>query len=191
MVGYASDETPRLMPLPLQLAQRLSMRLAEVRKKISSLPRPRRQDPGDRGIPRRQAGPHRDHRGLLPAHRGDPGQERPPDHREVRRKEIIDAVIMPIVDKKMIDKNTNIYINPTGKFVVGGPQSDTGVTGRKIIVDTYGGVAPHGGGAFSGKDSTKVDRSAAYMARYIAKNIVAARLAREVTVQLAYRHRRG
>ncbi|HNW44465.1 MAG TPA: methionine adenosyltransferase domain-containing protein, partial [Elusimicrobiales bacterium] len=88
--------------------------------------------------------------------------------------------------KRMMDKNTKIYINPTGKFVVGGPQSDTGVTGRKIIVDTYGGVAPHGGGAFSGKDSTKVDRSAAYMARYIAKNLVAAKLARECTVQLAY-----
>ncbi|MEK7722138.1 MAG: methionine adenosyltransferase, partial [Elusimicrobiota bacterium] len=102
------------------------------------------------------------------------------------RKEIIDAVITPVVDKRMVDKDTRIYINPTGKFVVGGPQSDTGVTGRKIIVDTYGGVAPHGGGAFSGKDSTKVDRSAAYMARYIAKNIVAARLATECTVQLAY-----
>jgi len=105
---------------------------------------------------------------------------------EKSRREIIAAVIDPIIDKKMIDKNTKIFINPTGKFVVGGPQSDTGVTGRKIIVDTYGGVAPHGGGAFSGKDPTKVDRSAAYMARYIAKNIVAAKLARECTVQLAY-----
>jgi len=105
---------------------------------------------------------------------------------EKSRKEIIDAVIMPVIDKKMIDKDTKFFINPTGKFVVGGPQSDTGVTGRKIIVDTYGGVAPHGGGAFSGKDPTKVDRSAAYMARYVAKNIVAAKLARECTVQVAY-----
>ena len=101
------------------------------------------------------------------------------------KKEIADVAIWPII-KKWADKNTKIYINPTGKFVIGGPQSDTGLTGRKIIVDTYGGRCPHGGGAFSGKDPTKVDRSAAYMARYIAKNIVAAKLAHECTVQIAY-----
>jgi len=186
MVGYASDETPELMPLPLQLAQRLSMRLTEVRKK-NILP---------------YLGPDGKTQVTVEYHDGEPVRietivvssqhtEEILDksgHQitEKSRKEIIEAVITPIIDKKMIDKNTKIFINPTGKFVVGGPQSDTGVTGRKIIVDTYGGVAPHGGGAFSGKDPTKVDRSAAYMARYIAKNIVAAKLARECTVQLAY-----
>jgi len=186
MVGYASDETPELMPLPLQLAQRLSMRLTEVRKK-NILP---------------YLGPDGKTQVTVAYHDGEPVRietivvssqhtEEILDksgHQitEKSRKEIIEAVITPIIDKKMIDKNTKIFINPTGKFVVGGPQSDTGVTGRKIIVDTYGGVAPHGGGAFSGKDPTKVDRSAAYMARYIAKNIVAAKLARECTVQLAY-----
>ena len=186
MVGYASDETPELMPLPLQLAQRLAMRLAEVRKK-NILP---------------YLGPDGKTQVTVEYHDGKPVRietivvssqhtEEILDKSgrqitEKSRKEIIEAVITPVVDKRMMDKNTKIYINPTGKFVVGGPQSDTGVTGRKIIVDTYGGVAPHGGGAFSGKDSTKVDRSAAYMARYVAKNIVAAKLARECTVQLAY-----
>ena len=186
MVGYASDETPELMPLPLQLAQRLSMRLAEVRKK-NILP---------------YLGPDGKTQVTVEYHDGKPARietivvssqhtEEILDksgHQitEKSRREIIEAVITPIIDKRMMDKNTKVFINPTGKFVVGGPQSDTGVTGRKIIVDTYGGVAPHGGGAFSGKDCTKVDRSAAYMARYIAKNIVAAKLARECTVQLAY-----
>jgi len=186
MVGYACDETPELMPLPLQLAQRLSMRLTEVRKK-NILP---------------YLGPDGKTQVTVEYHDGEPvrietivvSSQHTEDildktgHQitEKSRKEIIAAVIDPIIDRKMIDKNTKIFINPTGKFVVGGPQSDTGVTGRKIIVDTYGGVAPHGGGAFSGKDPTKVDRSAAYMARYIAKNIVAAKLARECTVQLAY-----
>jgi len=186
MVGYASDETPELMPLPLQLAQRLSMRLAEVRKK-NILP---------------YLGPDGKSQVTVEYHDGEPVRietivvssqhtEEILDksgHQitEKSRREIIEAVITPVISKKLIDKNTKILINPTGKFVVGGPQSDAGVTGRKIIVDTYGGVAPHGGGAFSGKDPTKVDRSAAYMARYIAKNIVAAKLARECTVQLAY-----
>ena len=186
MVGYASNETPELMPLPLQLAQRLSMRLAEVRKK-NILP---------------YLGPDGKTQVTVEYHDGKPARietivvssqhtEEILDksgHQitEKSRREIIEAVITPIIDKRMMDKNTKVFINPTGKFVVGGPQSDTGVTGRKIIVDTYGGVAPHGGGAFSGKDSTKVDRSAAYMARYIAKNIVAAKLAQECTVQLAY-----
>ena len=186
MVGYASDETPELMPLPLMLAQKLAMRLAEVRKK-NILP---------------YLGPDGKSQVTVEYHDGKPARietivissqhtEEILDksgHQitEKSRKEIIDAVISPVIDKKMIDKNTKFLINPTGKFVVGGPQSDTGVTGRKIIVDTYGGVAPHGGGAFSGKDPTKVDRSAAYMARYVAKNIVAAKLAKECTVQVAY-----
>ncbi len=186
MVGYASDETPELMPLPLMLAQKLAMRLAEVRK-MNILP---------------YLGPDGKSQVTVEYHDGKPARietivissqhtEEILDKSgcqitEKSRKEIIDAVIMPVVDRKMIDKNTKFLINPTGKFVVGGPQSDTGVTGRKIIVDTYGGVAPHGGGAFSGKDPTKVDRSAAYMARYVAKNIVAAKLAGECTVQVAY-----
>ncbi len=186
MVGYASDETPELMPLPLMLAQKLAMRLAEVRKK-NILP---------------YLGPDGKSQVTVEYHDGKPARietivvssqhtEEILDksgHQitEKARKEIVDAVIMPVVDRRMIDRNTKFFINPTGKFVVGGPQSDTGVTGRKIIVDTYGGVAPHGGGAFSGKDPTKVDRSAAYMARYVAKNIVAAKLAKECTVQVAY-----
>ncbi|OGS11380.1 MAG: methionine adenosyltransferase [Elusimicrobia bacterium RIFOXYA12_FULL_57_11] len=186
MVGYASDETPELMPLPLQLAQRLSMRLAEVRKK-NILPYLGPDGKSQVTVEYHDGKPVRIETIVVSSQHTEEILDKT-GHKitEKSRKEIIDAVITPVIDKRLIDKNTNIYINPTGKFVVGGPQSDAGVTGRKIIVDTYGGVAPHGGGAFSGKDSTKVDRSAAYMARYIAKNIVAAKLAREVTVQLAY-----
>ena len=186
MVGYASDETPELMPLPLQLAQRLSMRLAEVRKK-NILPYLGPDGKSQVTVEYNDGVPTRIETIVVSSqHTVEILDKTGHQITEKSRKEIIDAVITPVIDKKLIDKNTKIYINPTGKFVVGGPQSDAGVTGRKIIVDTYGGVAPHGGGAFSGKDCTKVDRSAAYMARYIAKNIVAAKLAHEVTVQLAY-----
>ncbi len=186
MVGYASDETPELMPLPLQLAQRLSMRLTEVRKK-GILPYLGPDGKTQVTVEYDDGEPTRIETIVVSSqHTEDILDKSGHQITEKSRKEIIAAVIDPIIDKRMIDRNTKIFINPTGKFVVGGPQSDTGVTGRKIIVDTYGGVAPHGGGAFSGKDSTKVDRSAAYMARYIAKNIVAAKLARECTVQLAY-----
>ena len=186
MVGYASDETPELMPLPLQLAQRLAMRLAEVRKK-NILPYLGPDGKSQVTVEYNDGVPTRIETIVVSSqHTVEILDKTGHQITEKSRKEIIDAVITPVIDKKLIDKNTKIYINPTGKFVVGGPQSDAGVTGRKIIVDTYGGVAPHGGGAFSGKDCTKVDRSAAYMARYIAKNIVAAKLAHEVTVQLAY-----
>jgi S-adenosylmethionine synthetase len=186
MVGYACDETPELMPLPLQLAQRLSMRLAEVRKK-NILPYLGPDGKSQVTVEYHDGKPARIETIVISSqHTEDILDKTGHQITEKSRREIIEAVIAPVIDKKMMDKDTNIYVNPTGKFVVGGPQSDTGVTGRKIIVDTYGGVAPHGGGAFSGKDSTKVDRSAAYMARYIAKNIVAAKLARECTVQLAY-----
>jgi len=186
MVGYASDETPELMPLPLQLAQRLSMRLAEVRKK-NILPYLGPDGKSQVTVEYHDGKPVRIETIVVSSQHTEEILDKS-GHQitEKSRREIIDAVIMPIIDKRLMDKHTKILINPTGKFVVGGPQSDAGVTGRKIIVDTYGGVAPHGGGAFSGKDPTKVDRSAAYMARYIAKNIVAAKLARECTVQLAY-----
>ena len=186
MVGYASDETPELMPLPLQLAQRLSMRLAEVRKK-NILPYLGPDGKSQVTVEYHDGKPVRIETIVVSSQHTEEILDKS-GHQitEKSRREIIEAVITPIIDKRLMDKNTKIYINPTGKFVVGGPQSDAGVTGRKIIVDTYGGVAPHGGGAFSGKDPTKVDRSAAYMARYIAKNIVAAKLARECTVQLAY-----
>jgi len=186
MVGYASDETPELMPLPLMLAQKLSMRLAEVRKK-NILPYLGPDGKSQVTVEYHDGRPARIETIVISSQHTEEILDKT-GHQitEKSRKEIIEAVIMPVIDKRMIDKNTKFLINPTGKFVVGGPQSDTGVTGRKIIVDTYGGVAPHGGGAFSGKDPTKVDRSAAYMARYVAKNIVAAKLAKECTVQVAY-----
>ncbi|MBI4802113.1 MAG: methionine adenosyltransferase [Elusimicrobia bacterium] len=186
MVGYATDETPELMPLPLMLAQKLAMRLSEVRKK-NVLPYLGPDGKSQVTVEYRDGKPTRIETIVISSqHTEEILDKSGRQITERSRKEIIEAVIMPVVDRKMIDKNTKFLINPTGKFVVGGPQSDTGVTGRKIIVDTYGGVAPHGGGAFSGKDPTKVDRSAAYMARYAAKNIVAAKLAKECTVQVAY-----
>ena len=186
MVGYASDETPELMPLPLMMAQKLAMRLAEVRKK-NILPYLGPDGKSQVTVEYHDGKPVRIETIVISSQHTEEILDKT-GHQitEKSRKEIIEAVIMPVVDKKMIDKNTKFLINPTGKFVVGGPQSDTGVTGRKIIVDTYGGVAPLGGGAFSGKDPTKVDRSACYMARYVAKNIIAAKLARQCTIQLAY-----
>ena len=180
MFGYACDETPELMPLPLSLAQKLCLRMAEVRKS-----------------------------GLLPYMRPDGKSqvtvEYDENNRPVRvdtvvistqhnpdvtleqiRKDMIEQVAKVVIPANMLDENTKYYVNPTGRFVKGGPAADSGLTGRKIIVDTYGGSAPHGGGCFSGKDPTKVDRSAAYAARWVAKNIVAARLARRCQVELAY-----
>jgi S-adenosylmethionine synthetase len=185
MVGYACNETKELMPLSLMLAHRLTMRLAEVRKKnILSYLGP--DGKSQVTVEYVDGKPKRVETVVISSQHTEQILDRTGNQiTEKARREIIEAVIKPILGKWM-DSKTTIYVNPTGKFVVGGPQSDTGMTGRKIIVDTYGGRTAHGGGAFSGKDPTKVDRSAAYMARYIAKNIVAAGCAHECTVQVAY-----
>ena len=180
MFGYACDETPELMPLPISLAQKLAMQLTRVRKEGQV-----------------------DY--LRPDGKTQVTVEYDEENKPVRvdavvvstqhsanveldqiRKDMIELVIKPIIPANLLDGDTKIYVNPTGRFVIGGPQGDSGLTGRKIIVDTYGGSAPHGGGAFSGKDPTKVDRSAAYAARWVAKNVVAAGLASRCQVQLAY-----
>jgi len=186
MVGYACDETPEFMPMPLVLAHRLCKRLAEVRKKnILNYLGP--DGKSQVTVEYLDGRPKRIETVVLSSQHTEDILDKTGMHiTETSKREIIETVAIPALDKNLLDKDTRFLINPTGKFLVGGPQSDTGVTGRKIIVDTYGGVAPHGGGAFSGKDSTKVDRSAAYMARYVAKNIVAASLARECTLQVAY-----
>lgn len=179
MFGYACDETPELMPLPISLAHKMSKRLTEVRKsgELNYL-RPDGKTQVtveyDDGKPVRI-----DAVVVSSQHSADIDLD-------TLRADILEKVIKPTVPTELFDENTKVYINPTGRFVVGGPQGDTGLTGRKIIVDTYGGFARHGGGAFSGKDPTKVDRSAAYAARYIAKNIVAAKIASKCEVQLAY-----
>ncbi len=178
MYGFACDETPELMPLPIMLAHQLTRRLADVRKNgaVSEI------------------GPDGKSQVTVEYHDGKPVRVDAivvsTQHLETKdvatlRKDVMEKVIVPVCGK-WIDKNTKFHINPTGKFVIGGPEGDTGVTGRKIIVDTYGGVGRHGGGAFSGKDPTKVDRSATYAARYVAKNIVAAGLARRCEVQVSY-----
>lgn len=186
MVGYACNETAELMPMPIQLAQTLTKRLAEVRKK-GILPYLGPDGKSQVTVEYRDGKPHRiDTIVLSSQHTTDILDKTGKKITQRAREEIIQKVALAVLPKQMIDKKTKFYVNPTGKFVVGGPQSDTGMTGRKIIVDTYGGWCPHGGGAFSGKDPTKVDRSAAYMARHVAKNVVAAKLAQECTVQLAY-----
>ena len=179
MFGYACDETPELMPLTASLAHKLAKRLTEVRKS-GLLPYLRPDGKSQVTVEFENDQPKRiDTVVISSQHSEDVTTEQ-------LRKDILEHVIMYILPQDMIDEDTKFYINPTGRFVVGGPQGDTGLTGRKIIVDTYGGCARHGGGAFSGKDPTKVDRSAAYAARYVAKNIVAAGLAKKCELQIAY-----
>lgn len=179
MFGYACDETPELMPLPISLAHRLAKKLTEVRKsgKLDYL---RPDGKSQVTIEYENDVPKRVDTVVISTQHSDSVTL------EQIKKDIKAYVIDPIIPSNLIDESTKIYINPTGRFVVGGPQGDSGLTGRKIIVDTYGGYARHGGGAFSGKDPTKVDRSAAYAARWVAKNIVAAGLAKKCEVQLAY-----
>ena len=186
MFGYACRETPELMPLPIMLAHRLVQKLSEVRR-AKTLDYLGPDGKSQVTVEYLDGRPLRADTVVLSTQHTEEILDRTGSQiTEKAKNEIIDAVIRPVLGKRLIDAKTRFLINPTGKFVVGGPASDTGVTGRKIIVDTYGGRAPHGGGAFSGKDPTKVDRSACYMSRYIAKNVVAAGLAEECTVQLAY-----
>lgn len=179
MFGFACDETPELMPLPISLAHKLAMKLTEMRKN-KTLTYLRPDGKAQVTVEYEDDKPLRIDTVVVST------QHAPDVSTEVIRKDIMNYVINTVLPKELLDENTKYFINPTGRFVVGGPQGDSGLTGRKIIVDTYGGMARHGGGAFSGKDPTKVDRSAAYAARYIAKNIVAAGLAKRCEVQLAY-----
>ena len=179
MFGFACDETEELMPMPIQLAHRLTQRLSEVRKaRIVDFLRP--DGKSQVTVEYRNGRPARLDCVVISTQHS----EKVANHE--LRAAVVEHVIRPIVPERMLDADTKYHINPTGRFVIGGPMGDAGVTGRKIIVDTYGGYSRHGGGAFSGKDPSKVDRSACYMARYIAKNIVAAGLARKAEVQLAY-----
>ncbi|MEO7659966.1 MAG: methionine adenosyltransferase, partial [Pyrinomonadaceae bacterium] len=178
MFGYACNETPELMPMPIQMAHNLTRKLSEVRRD-GTIPYLRPDGKSQVSIEYRDGRPFRVEAVVISSQTDETDIE-------TIRKDILEKVIQPVIPAELLDENTKYHINPTGRFVVGGPMGDAGVTGRKIIVDTYGGFAPHGGGAFSGKDPTKVDRSAAYMARYIAKNIVASGLADKCTVQLAY-----
>jgi len=179
MFGFACNETPELMPLPIQLAHNLTKRLSDSRRS-GELPYLRPDGKSQVTIEYRDGRPFRVEAVVISTQHADDVTT------EQLRADILEKIIKTTVPAELLDEETKFHINPTGRFVVGGPMGDAGLTGRKIIVDTYGGYAPHGGGAFSGKDPTKVDRSAAYMARYIAKNIVAAGLAEKCTVQLAY-----
>ena len=179
MFGYACDETAELMPLPISLAHKLALRLTEVRKS-GLLPYLRPDGKSQVTVEYDGDAPVRVDAVVISS------QHSPEVEMDALRKEVMEQVIAPVIPAHLLDENTKYFINPTGRFVVGGPQGDSGLTGRKIIVDTYGGYARHGGGAFSGKDPSKVDRSAAYAARWVAKNIVAAHLARRCEVELAY-----
>ncbi|MBK7501127.1 MAG: methionine adenosyltransferase [Ignavibacteriales bacterium] len=182
MFGYACDQTPELMPMPIMFAHKLMQKLADIRKKNPKLMPYLRPDAksqvtieyDDNGKPLRV-----DAVVISTQHDGDAKQSR-------IKTDVIQHVIKKVIPAKYLDKNTKYFVNPTGRFEIGGPHGDSGLTGRKIIVDTYGGWAPHGGGAFSGKDPSKVDRSATYAARHIAKNVVAAKLAKECLVQVSY-----
>ena len=182
MFGYACDQTPELMPMPIMYAHKLVKKLADIRKKNAKLMPYLRPDAksqvtieyDDNGKPIRV-----DAVVISTQHDGDAKQSK-------IKADVIKHVIKKVIPAKYLDKNTKYFVNPTGRFEIGGPHGDSGLTGRKIIVDTYGGWAPHGGGAFSGKDPSKVDRSATYAARHIAKNVVAAKLAKECLVQVSY-----
>ncbi len=179
MFGYACDETPELMPMPISLAHKLTKRLTEVRKN-GTLSYLRPDGKSQVTVEYENGEPKRVDAVVISSQHSDEVTL------EKIREDVLREVILPVIPANLLDDKTKYYINPTGRFVIGGPQGDSGLTGRKIIVDTYGGYARHGGGAFSGKDPTKVDRSAAYAARWVAKNIVAAGLAKKCEVQIAY-----